>query len=242
MSNPILFQYAADVLARYPTTIGGIIYAEGVHNGPSSEALRAEYEATQKATIARIGATPLSELPYLAAWRPVFRGFGVDPTKYRNAAESLLRRLTKQGNIPSINALVDIGNLVSIRHGLPIAVLDMNAIQGTLTVHFANGSERYTELGADAMGNPEIGEVVFTDETGLVFARRWCWRQSEPSAAKEATTRILVTLEAHHAAGRDAVTSAIQDFLALLAKYTGGSVQHTILDAQNPSFSISDQA
>ena len=39
----------------------------------------------------------------------------------RSAAEALLRRLTKQGSIPSINTLVDIGNLVSIRYALPVA-------------------------------------------------------------------------------------------------------------------------
>ena len=74
--------------------------------------------------LARIGETPLSELPTLAAWRRAFRAFGVDPTAYRSAAEALLRRLTKQGSIPSINALVDIGNLVAIRYGLPVAMFD----------------------------------------------------------------------------------------------------------------------
>ena len=36
--------------------------------------------------LARIGDTPLSEIPSLAAWRRVFAAFGAQPTKYRNAA------------------------------------------------------------------------------------------------------------------------------------------------------------
>jgi DNA/RNA-binding domain of Phe-tRNA-synthetase-like protein len=38
--------------------------------------------------------------------------------------------------------------------------------------------------------------VIFTDEKDVVIARRWCWRQSEESAAREETTDVLITIEA----------------------------------------------
>src|SRR5437016_1927660 len=131
----VAFQYDPTLAAAYPSLVGGVIVASQVHNGPSPDALSAEFLAAQKDTIARIGATPLSELPSLAAWRGVFRSFGIDPTQYRNAAEALLRRLTKKGDLPQINALVDLANLVSIRYALPVAVFDRRSIQGVLTVH-----------------------------------------------------------------------------------------------------------
>ena len=90
------FQYHADIFARYPNLAGGVILAEGVTNGPTPDALREAYMAEQRATLDRIGETPLSELGPLAAWRGAFRGFGVNPTKYRSAPEALLRRLTKK--------------------------------------------------------------------------------------------------------------------------------------------------
>src|SRR5215471_10533597 len=170
----VAFQYESTLAAAYPLLVGGVILAEQVHNGPTPEALCAEFEAAQKDAIARIGATPLSELPSLAAWRGVFRSFGVDPTQYRSAAEALLRRLTKKGDIPGINLLVDLGNLVSIRYALPVAIFDRRALQGTVTVHFADGSEHYSELGQSEADHPEPGEVVFSDVTALVVARRWC--------------------------------------------------------------------
>ena len=109
----VRFAYDPEVAARFTSVAGGVVHAEGVSNGPSPAGLVAAFEAEQQKALARIGDTPLSELPTLAAWRRVFRAFGVDPTAYRSAAEALLRRLTKQGSIPSINALVDIGNLVA---------------------------------------------------------------------------------------------------------------------------------
>ena len=119
-----LFRYDASIVDRFPTVVGGVIHATGVTNGPTPSKL-ADALAEECATVlARIGDTPLSEVPSLAAWRRVFRGFGVDPTQYRSAAEALLRRLTKQGSLPSINALVDLANLVSVRYALPVAVFD----------------------------------------------------------------------------------------------------------------------
>ena len=119
-----LFQYDADVIQRFPTIVGGVIHATGVHNDPTPLDCAAAFHDETLATLARIGETPLSELPELAAWRKVFRGFGVDPTQYRSAAEALLRRLTKQGELPSIGTLVDLGESGEHPDALPVAVRD----------------------------------------------------------------------------------------------------------------------
>ncbi len=232
-----IFQYHPDILVRYPAVVGGAILVRDVTNGPTPTSLLTAYQAEQQATLQRIGNTPLSQLASLAAWRSALRGFGVEPTQYRSAAEALLRRLTKKGDIPSINTLVDIGNLVSIRYALPVAVFDTRTLQGTVTVHFADGTERYTTLGQSEVEHPEPGEVVFTDATGLVIARRWCWRQSEPSAAQFDTTNALITVEAHHTTGHQDVQAAMNDLLELLTKYAGGTFAPAILDAEHPALS-----
>jgi DNA/RNA-binding domain of Phe-tRNA-synthetase-like protein len=236
-AQPLTFRYAPDVLARYPATVGGIVIAQGLRNGSTSPALLAAYEAEQRATLARIGNTPLSEIESLAAWRSAFRGFGVDPTQIRSAPEALLRRLTKKGDIPSINLLVDLGNLVSIRHALPVAIFDARAVTGGLTVRFADGTERFTELGATEAEHPQPGEVIFADDTGLVAARRWCWRQSAQSAARADTTAAIITVEAQHADGHAAVAAAQRALLTLLHEYAGGEYVTALLDANNPLLS-----
>ncbi|MEW5992064.1 MAG: phenylalanine--tRNA ligase beta subunit-related protein [Chloroflexota bacterium] len=213
------FAYDPDVLERFPAVVGGAIHAVGVVNGPASTALAEAYQAEQSAAIARIGDTPLSELPSLAAWRRAFRAFGVDPTGYRSAAEALLRRLTKQGSIPSISSLVDLGNLVSIRYVLPVAVFDLAPATGRTTVRFATGGESFTDLGSGERERPEPGEVIFVDEAGLVCARRWCWRQSAESAAGPGTSTVLVTVEGHHEGAAADVVAAIADLTSLLSAH-----------------------
>lgn len=234
----MLFRYDPEVARRFPTIVGGVVHAAGVANGASSPSLAAAYAAEQARVVDRVGGTPLSELESLAAWRRTFRSFGVDPTQYRCAAEALLRRLTKQGAIPSISTLVDLGNLVSIRYGLPVAVFDQEPVTGVTSVRFATGTERFTDLGAEAVVHPEPGEVVFVDESALVSARRWCWRQSAQSAATTETTDVLVTVEGHHDAAAADVVEAVADLEALLAEHARPrSLSSAVLDAAHPAFS-----
>ncbi len=237
---PILFCYDSAVLDRFPTIHGGVILACRLHNGPTPPALAAAFLAEQRATLARLGETPLSEVPSLAAWRRAFSAFGVKPTQYRSAAEALLRRLTKHGDIPSVNLLVDLGNLVSIRYALPVAIFDLRAITGTLSVRFARGDERFTDLGTDEVVHPDPGEVIFADETGLVSARRWCWRQSDQSAARADTTEALITVEGHHASAEEDVRAALADLQALISHYVPGALLRSdLLSPANPAFNVS---
>lgn len=231
----LIFHYHPDILAKYPQVVGGAVLVRNVTNGPTPAGLLALYENEQQQVIQRLGNTPLSQVESLAAWRRALRGFGVDPTQYRSASEALLRRLTKKGSLPSINLLVDLGNLVSIRYGLPVAVFERRALQGAVTVLFADGSERYSELGENAEDHPEPGEVVFSDESGQVIARRWCWRQSESSAAVAQTQECLITVEAHHATGHQDIEAALHDLLTLLKEYAGGTTTSAILDAAHPA-------
>lgn len=231
------FQYDAAIIERFPTVVGGVIHATSATNTATSASLNAAFRAEQDAAMRRIGDQPLSELPSLAAWRSVFRSLGVNPTKYRSAAEALLRRLTKQGELPSINSLVDLANLVSIRYALPVAVFDQRAVSGGTTVHFARGDEPWADLGASETQHPEAGEVIFSDEDGNVSARRWCWRQSRESAAGEGTTEILVTVEGHHATAAVDVELALRDLQSLLVEHANVlTIDQAMLDTQQAVF------
>lgn len=229
------FRYHPAILDRYPTVVGGVIHAVGVRNGPAPDGLAQAFVAEQQAVRARLGDTPLSELPSLAAWRAVFRGFGVNPTQYRAAAEALLRRLTKQGDLPAINTLVDLANLVSIRYALPVAVFDLQSVTGGLSVRFAGGHEAWTDLGSSESRHPAPGEVIFSDDVDTVSARRWCWRQSQQSAAGSATAEILVTVEGHHEAAPEDVAAALADLERSIARYARAEIlQSKLLDATDP--------
>jgi DNA/RNA-binding domain of Phe-tRNA-synthetase-like protein len=224
----ILFRYDPIVLERFPTIVGGLVHAQGVSNRNSPPALAAAFRAEQERALARLGGRPLGEVPSLAAWRRVFTAFGVEPTRYRSAAEALLRRLTKQGEVPSVGPLVDGGNTVSLRYALPVALFDLAGVAGTITVRFAEGSEEFTDLGTESVEHPDRGEVIFADAKALVHARRWCWRQSALSAVGPDTEEVLIAVEGHH----ETAAKDVAEALALLERLLTEHASATILDSR----------
>jgi DNA/RNA-binding domain of Phe-tRNA-synthetase-like protein len=214
-----VFCYDRAVVDRYPGIHAGIVIASGLANGPAPPALQERYRAAQREVADRLATTPPAGLPSIAAWRRAFAAFGAKPTQYRSAAEALLRRLAKHGDIPSLGTLVDLGNLVSIRYALPVAVVDLAGIDGDITVRFATGAERFTDLGGTEPVAPEPGEVVFVDRAEVACARRWCWRQSAQSATGATTTDALVVVEGLHDGAERDVAAARDEIAALLAEF-----------------------
>ena len=233
--NPLEFCYHPDLLARFPDICGGVILVQELNNAPTPPDLLQAYQTEQRAVLYKIGEQALSEIPSLAAWRAAFRLFGVDPTKYRSAAEALLRRLTKKGDIPSISALVDLCNLVSIRYALPVAAFDTRALSGAVTVRFASGSESFIAHDSPEPEHPDPGEVIFADPAGLVVARRWCWKQSLESTVGLDTRSAILTVEAQHPGGQKDIQAALKDLSLLLERFVGGNLKTGVLDKGNPS-------
>lgn len=207
-----LFVYDADIAERFPQVRAEVLLIEGM-SGDAPPGLTADYVAVQAAVAESLEVTPPADRPSISAWRGVFTAFGVKPTRHRNAAEALLRRLARHGDIPSIGTVVDLGNLVSISHSLPVAVIDLAGVMPPITVRLATGGETFTGIGAHEPDDPVAGEVIFVDTGSHVAARRWCWKQSAGSATGPATDRVLFVVEAVHE-GADSAVRAAGDQLA----------------------------
>lgn len=167
---------------------------------------------------ARLAARPESEFPEIAAWRRAFAQMGLKPTQYRCASEALLRRFKKEGTLPAIHPLVDLCNAVSMAYATPIAVFDLDHVEGGLTVRRAHGTETYATFGGESE-NPASGEVIFADDAGNAHARRWTNRQSALSAIRPTTRSVLIVSEAMHETGAEDVAVLEKELREALAAH-----------------------
>lgn len=111
--------------------------------------------------------------------------------------------LTTKSDLPSVHPLVDLCNAVSVAFAIPIAAIDLDRIGGNLQVRPAVGTETYETFAGD-IERPEVGEVIFADDSHRAHARRWTNRQSGHSAITGKTTNALIVVEAmHETAGED---------------------------------------
>jgi DNA/RNA-binding domain of Phe-tRNA-synthetase-like protein len=192
--STMIFSYADSMKRDFPELAFHASTVDGVRTIGDVATLASRYQALASE---RLDGRSESDLPEIQAWRRIFARMGLKPTQYRCASEALLRRLRKEGSLPAIHPLVDLCNAISMAFAIPIAVFDLDKVQGGLEVRRATGSERY-ETFAGEIEHPEPGEVIFADEAGNCHARRWTNRQSGLSAIRPQTDRVLIVAEAMH--------------------------------------------
>lgn len=214
-----MFGYHPEIEARFPTARAAVVVVRNVVNDVVAEALGRDYRAAQADAVEPLAQGGPAGYPSIKAWRSVFTAFGVKPTQHRNAAEALLRRLARHGDIPSINPAVDLGNLISIRHALPVAVFDLATVEPPVTVTVASGEETFVGIGSSPPDHPAPGEVIFVDGRGEVVARRWCWKQSAGGATGPDTTDVMYVIEAVDDDAADAVREAADQLVDLVARH-----------------------
>jgi DNA/RNA-binding domain of Phe-tRNA-synthetase-like protein len=207
-ADHVQFRHDPRLRADFPTLVAGTLRLDGV-------TADAAVDPSPWLAVARerLAGTNEGQLPQIQAWRRAFTAMGLKPTQYRCASESLLRRLRREGDLPSLHPLVDLCNAVSAAYAIPVAALDVDRISGDLQVRRATGGERYDTFTGD-VEHPEPGEVVFVDDAGRAHARRWTNRQSGHSAISAATRRAFIVTEALH-------EDAAADVAALLHALTG---------------------
>ncbi|MFC5184256.1 B3/B4 domain-containing protein [Actinomadura harenae] len=190
------FQHAPNLWADHPDLVAGaVVVVDGITPDADASARVGDHTAAALARLADAGQE--AELPEIKAWRRTFAAMGLKPTQYRCASEALLRRVRKEGSLPSIHPLVDLCNAVSAAFAIPVAALDLAAVTGGLTVRPADGTEEYETFGGETE-HPAPGEVTYADEAGRAHARRWTNRQSGLSAVRPATRSVLIVAEALH--------------------------------------------
>lgn len=173
----------ADNLAPAPAT------------GGSDEVVDELVGAAEAHVASLLTASPIEELPHIAAWRETYRAFGAKPQRTRNSLKALTRR-AEQG-LPRINPLTDIYNAMSVLHQIPFGGEDVRAYDGPARLVRASGDEPFDTIvnGSAATEHPEPGEVIWRDDAG-VTCRRWNWRQGRRTALDETTDAALFILDA----------------------------------------------
>jgi DNA/RNA-binding domain of Phe-tRNA-synthetase-like protein len=169
-----------------PDFIALSIVVRGARNGPSVDAAAGDLRAA---------APPWGDA-HLEAWRQAYAAFGAKPKRTPCSAEALLRRVERDGELPRINALVDLYNALSVRYALPIGGEDLAMYRGTPRLMCATGGETFATMrdGEPAVETVEPGEVVWRDDEG-VTCRRWNWRQSVRTRLDIGSTDLWFVLE-----------------------------------------------
>ncbi|MFC1836301.1 B3/4 domain-containing protein [Thermodesulfobacteriota bacterium] len=243
MANPKLnernlsYRISPEVFDRFPGYSRGVVLAQDVSNGESPAELVSLLRGAEESLRESLRTEDLAKHPRMAAWREAYRSFGAKPTKFRPSMEAMARRVLKNQEIPSINCLVDIGNIVSLRHIVPAGGHAIDVLTQDIALRPATGEEEFTPFGADQVENPIPGEIIFV-EGNTVLTRRWTWRQANHSLLQPTTTAAEVNVDGMPPVPTSEVEEACGEIVDLIARFCGGTTGIEILAVDNPEIPL----
>jgi len=229
-----------EIFRNFPDVRIGVAAFRGVDNAGERPALIELLRREETDAVCRIGATPIAELSRIAPWREAYRAFGAKPKDHPSSIENLLRRVAKGQPLRSVNPLVDLYNVVSMRHFVPVGGEDLVAVDGDVELRFAGPAEPAVRLlgePPESARPPKPGEVIYADRAGAL-CRRWNWKEADRTKLTAATVRGFLVIEALPPAGHVELDVALADLAALVTQHCGGAVTTGVLDRENATFAL----
>lgn len=216
------------------------IIASGINNAGEDEALKAALSSIQEKVRNEIDISSLDDNPRIKAWRRAFQDFDADPNIRRPSLDGLLHRVLTGHEIPFINKVVAISNLISLKYLLPSGGDDLTKINGDFGLRYATGMEQFQAIGNTDYEQPEPNEVIFADEE-KVLCRCWIWRQNEQSKITERSRYVAVNVDVLPPATAEEGQAAAEELAELINRYCGGTTEIVYVGNENLSVTMNPQ-
>lgn len=154
-------------------------------------------------------------IPKLKKSRDAYKKLGIDPSRYRLATESLIRRIVKGNGLYRINDIVDLGNILSIKTLRSVCVVDLDKIKGDIFITQGLNTDVYEGINRgiinitnmpvyqDDLGNfgtptSDTIRTAVSDDTSKILIMIICFGQDDEDKQDE---KLLIELYQKYANG-----------------------------------------
>jgi DNA/RNA-binding domain of Phe-tRNA-synthetase-like protein len=144
----------------------------------------------------------------------------------------MARRVLRNDTLPSINSLVDIGNVISLQHLLPVGGHSMDELTQDISLRIATGEEVFIPFGSTEVEHPHPGEVIFA-EGNTVLTRRWTWRQANHTLILADTHSIEINIDRLPPVELEEIHAIASQVMDLVSECCGGRLRYEVLSASH---------
>ena len=234
-----MYSIDTEIFNLFPGYCRGVILAFDIKNGDSPSELTKMLRDAEVSLRNKINKDEVANYPKINSWREAYRAFGAKPAKFRSSIEAMVRRVVNENELPSINRVVDIGNIISLQNIVTVGGHAIDDVSNDLSLRKATGQEEFTSFGTDKTENPNPGEIIFA-EGNIVLTRRWSWRQAVHTSTRKSTTAIEMNVDGLPPVTLDEVDRICQEAMELIEQYCGGRLRYEILSEENPQIALTE--
>jgi DNA/RNA-binding domain of Phe-tRNA-synthetase-like protein len=218
------------VFDLFPTLKIGVVYCENINNHEKNNEIRKLLDKLSQDVKQSFEGIELCEYPVIRNWRDAYKKFG--EKKNRSSIEALIRSIVNGREIPSINSLVDIYNIISIKYLLPCGGEDIDKLDDDMQLTTSDGTEIFLPLGSDISENPNEGEIIYKFGNNVI-CRNFNYRESNLTKLTNDTKNAILCIECIDEKDYNKLAQAIEDLSSMVKKYLGGTTNIYFIDKEN---------
>lgn len=218
----------------------GVVIAYGLNNCESNEKVSLLLQGEINRAISELGSTDVKSMDSLMPYRDALKSFGINATKYPCSIESILTRISKKGEFPSISPVVDLGNYISLKHRVPVGVHDIDTFSQDLYVRCAS-LEDCANKDNDIDGDKLVeGEPVYIAGDS-VRTRRWLWRQMPAGRVTEKSKNFIFPIDGFNC-NKESIEAACNELVELLGTIFGVVAESGFINLENTEFRFGEMS
>jgi len=195
-------------------------------NGLNNSTVSEEFERFRLEETAKIKSGLSEESikndPIMVGFRLLHEKIGKTGKRWVSSPENLRRMLLGSLELPSINKIVDIYNLVSLKSGLALGAHDLDKIEGNINLRLTTGAEKFWPIGSKEPDKVSAGEYAYCDDSNEVICRLEV-RQVEKTKVLPTTTNAFFIVQGNPNTSENIIDRTTDDLLKLLKIYAGGT-------------------
>lgn len=197
----------------------GLLEADGLAAESLPDSFVEEQKRVVEGWVTRFGGRQPSDVPGVAETRALFHRLAIDPTKHRPSSEALLRRVLQGRGLPAVGPIVDVCNLCSLEHQIPLGLYDRAHIRGGVEVRIGRDGEGYPGIRKQRVNLDE--RLLLADDEGAFGAPT---SDSLRTSVTSQTRSVLVVLFCPAERASSALSTALERVSDLLTRYCGANV------------------
>lgn len=230
------FAVSNEVFEKLEDVCFGVVIAKGINNAENSEVKRL-LDSSIKHIEEKFTEKKVKEAEEILYYREAFEKLGINPNKFMSSIEAMVTRVAKGKGLPNINAVVDLGNAVSLKHLVPLGAHDIDTAEGNISVRLSKSGDVFVPFGQNEPEFLEDGELIYS-VGNKVSTRRWIWRQCEEGKITENSANIFFPIDGFKNSNYESVISARDELAALLKETFDCEVEVGFIDKDNREIKI----